>query len=587
MTNKNMVAAAGVLAFLMAGEAHAAPPPLPATQAIAPERNLPPALEPQGPANVVPPNALPQALDTKPLGPNLTALVVLGSKDEVLKTASTGVDTSRVAALNDTSAQSQLQPYLGQPLTRRLIGEVEATIARIYREKGLPFVAVMTPPQEISQGQVQFRVIEFKVGKIKATGNSRTPSDFYTGRVRVAPGEPVHSNDLAQDLDWLNRSPFHQAEAVFSPGINSGETDLNLRVTESKPWRVYAGYANSGAPSTSRDRYFAGAIIGDIIVPDSYFSYQITGSRDFWYDQGELFNDARHPEYMSNAARLALPVGPRQQIEFTFSAVESNRAISVFDLRQRTLEGSVAYRTAASNYFKAFTGDLYGGVEYAHQNSDTYFGTFNAFAAAVDVYQAFGGWSGVFDSVAGRTEVDASLHVSPGSVTNNNESSDFVNYSAGRVKNARYSYIDTIVTHGVPLAYGLSFVTNIEGRLASGPLPDSQQLGVTAMRGYTSDDGSFDYGITSRNELHLPATNLLGRFSALQDQFSPYAFIDIGYVRDKSIRESETPISTGVGANYNLNGMLSTTLDASYALRDVGLTNRGDWQLTARVSLAY
>ncbi|HEY4344483.1 MAG TPA: ShlB/FhaC/HecB family hemolysin secretion/activation protein [Parvibaculum sp.] len=585
MTNKNVVAAAAVLALLMAGQAHAAPPP-PAAASV-PERNLPPALERQGPANVVPPNALPQALDTKPLGPNLTALVVLGSKDEITKTTAKGVDTSRVPTLNDTNAQAQLQPYLGQPLTRRLIGEVEATIARIYREKGLPFVAVMTPPQEISQGQVQFRVVEFKVGKIKATGNTRGPSDFYTGRVRVTPGEPVRSNDLAEDLDWLNRSSFHQAEAVFSPGVNSGETDLNLRVSESKPWRVYAGYANSGAPSTSRDRYFAGAVIGDIIVPDSYFSYQVTGSRDFWYDQGEIFNDARHPQYVSNAARLALPVGPRQQIEFTFSAVESNRSISVFDLRQRTLEGSVAYRTAASNYFKTLTGDLYGGVEYAHQNSDTYFGPFTAFAAAADVYQVFGGWSGVFDSVAGHTELDAALHVSPGSVTNNNESSDFVNYSAGRVKNARYSYIDTNVTHSLPLAYGLTFVTTIEGRLASGPLPESQQLGVTAMRGYTSDDGSFDYGITSRNELHLPSTNLLGRFSGLQDQLSPYAFVDIGYVRDKAFKSSETPISAGVGANYNLNGTLSTTLDTSYALRDVGLTERGDWQLTARVSVAY
>jgi hemolysin activation/secretion protein len=281
-----------------------------------------------------------------------------------------------------------------------------------------------------------------------------------------------------------------------------------------------------------------------------------------------------------------LPVGPRQQVEFTFSAVESNKSVLVFDMRQRTLEGSVAYRTAASN-FSTLTGDLYGGLEYAHQNSDTYFGTFSAFAAAVDVYQLFGGWSGSFDSVAGRTDIDASLHVSPGSVTNNNESSDFAYYSAGRVKNARYSYVDVNATHGIDLAYGLSFVTTVDGRMASGPLPESQQIGVTAMRGYTSDDGSFDYGITARNELRLPPMSLLGRVTDLRDQLSPYAFVDIGYLRDKAIRESETPISAGVGANYNLNGMLSTTADVSYALRDVGLTQRGDWQLGARVTLSY
>ncbi|MGV8998207.1 MAG: ShlB/FhaC/HecB family hemolysin secretion/activation protein [Parvibaculaceae bacterium] len=584
MKNKNLFAAAGVLALLITGQAYAAPVPV---APMVPERNLPPAIERQGPTSVVPPNSLPQALDTKPLGPDLTALVVLGSKDDVVKTTAAGVDTRRVATLNDASSQAQLQPFLGKPLTRRLIGEVEATIARIYREKGLPFVAVMTPPQEISEGQVQFRVVEFKVGTIKTTGNTRGSSDFYTSRVRVAPGEPVRSKDLAEDIEWLNRSTFHQAEAVFSPGVNSGETDLNLRVTESKPWRVYAGYANSGAPSTSRDRYFAGAIVGDILIPDSYLSYQVTGSRDFWYDQGEVFNNARHPEYVSNAARLALPVGPRQQIELTFSAVESNRTIAVFDLRQRTLEGSLAYRAAASNFSDEMSGDLYGGVEYAHQNSDTFFGTFSAFSAAVDVYQAFGGWAGKFDSVAGRTDLDISLHVSPGSVTGNNESADFSRYSGNRVTKARYSYIDANVSQGVPLPYGFSFLSTIDGRLASDALPESQQIGVSTMRGYTSDDGSFDYGITSRNEVHLPSTNLIGRISGIQDQLSPYAFLDVGYVRDKAIHAGEAPMSAGVGTNYNLNGTLSTTVDAAYALRDVGLTQRGDWQLTARVSVAY
>lgn len=575
--NKIVVTTAGLLAFLGAGPA--------AADAI--ERNLPPAQQQQGPATVVPPNAVPQALDVVPLGPDFKAIVILGPKDAVVKSANlAGVDASRVADLADADSQAQLSTYIGKPMTRRAIAEVEATIANIYRAKGLPFVAVMTPPQEVTMGIVQFRVIEFKVGKVEATGNTRGDASFYTDRVRVKSGDRVETGPLVQDLDWINRSNFHKAEAVFTPGTQSGETDLNLRVTEGKPWRVYAGYANSGAPSTTRDRFFAGGMAGDFLIPDSFLSYQITGSRDFWYDQGQFFNNARHPSYISHAMRLALPLAPRQQLEVTFSAVQTAKNVSPFDIRQRTIEGTVAYRSAMSN-FSSMSGDIYAGVEAVHQNSDTYFLGFHALSQMVDVYQLFLGWSGGFTSPLGATLIDASLHASPGGIGSHNSSADFLSYSAGRVQNARYDYIQTSINHSFVIAPGFSVSSEVQGQLASGALPEARQISISNVRGYTSDDGSFDVGVTARNELRLPAFSALGSFSDIQDRVSPYVFADAAYVRDRFDRSSASPISAGLGLGYSLGGNLSSSLEAAYAIRDAGLTQRGDWQVGTRITLTY
>ena len=51
-----------------------------------------------------------------------------------------------------------------------------------------------------------------------------------------------------------------------------------LSATQAKPWSAYAGYSNSGSPSTGWDRYFAGFQVGGLVGPDSVISNQATAS---------------------------------------------------------------------------------------------------------------------------------------------------------------------------------------------------------------------------------------------------------------------------------------------------------------------
>ena len=89
---------------------------------------------------------------------------------------------------------------------------------------------------------------------------------------------------LETDLDWANRNPFRQVEAVFGPGKDLGMTDVNIQVTDRKPWQVYAGYANSGTLLTDRNRYYVGA--SGAPSADVVASYQLTGSGNFWATTG-------------------------------------------------------------------------------------------------------------------------------------------------------------------------------------------------------------------------------------------------------------------------------------------------------------
>jgi hemolysin activation/secretion protein len=145
-----------------------------------------------------------------------------------------------------------------------------------YRRAGRPFVAVKLPPQDITAGVLQLRVVEFRLGRKSASGASAAVDKSVVDGVRLAPGEAIDAPTLQQDLDWLNHSPFRSVAAVFAPGDATGVTDLDLQVKSEKPWQVYAGYANSGTPSDGLDRWMLGGDVGDLLKPGSLLSFQMT-----------------------------------------------------------------------------------------------------------------------------------------------------------------------------------------------------------------------------------------------------------------------------------------------------------------------
>jgi hemolysin activation/secretion protein len=546
-----------------------------AAHAQAVERNLPPAVG----ADVLKlgPNAVASKEDATPIGPALSGVVLLGPSSPLVSGPVSGVDASAVARLNTPQGQALLKPFLGQKLSKKLIAEIEAAIAGYYRGEGYPFVALQTPEQEITSGVVQFRVIEFSLGQVKVEGGERTRADYVTGRVRAAPGQPINGDDLAQDLDWLNRNPFRRADAVFTPGQRLGDSDLKLQVRESRPWRVYGGYANSGTPSTGRDRYFVGA--SALLGQDTVLSYQFTGGSD------GLTSD---PKYASHAARLFVPIAPRQAIEATLSVVESNAAVAAFDIKQKTAEFTVGYVTALSN-FSNLPGDLSAGVELKHQKRDIFFGATSVLSQPIDVYQLYAGWSNSAPDRFGRYDVDVTLHVSPGDLGDGNTSAAFKTYSSGRVTQANYVYLQGAydrVTRLGGVGGGVSLITQVIAQISSEALPESERIGLggsSLVRGYSLDDGAYDRGVVLRNELRAAVFNhAFGPVTV-----APFAFLDAGYGKDKASGAESKPVSTGLGLDVRVANSFSVSATAGYAMKSAPSTDAGDWRADVRLTATF
>ena len=563
-------------AALTAAQVHA--------QAI--ERNLPPQVA-HGSSVIVTPVA-PNDTDGAPLGANLTGLVVLGPADPAAHPEPLPGLRLGAAPRLTAGARKRLARYLGRPLSRKLIADVEAEIVRDYRAAGFPLVSVSTPEQEVSAGLLQVRVIEFTLEQKTAPG-AKDPG-YVTSRVRVQPGQAIDARKLSQDLDWLNRYPFSNTSAAFQPGDHLGETKLVLQTTTSRPVSISAGYATSGSPLTGFDRYFAGTTFALPFLHDAYASYQFTGSNDVLFYQNRPLNGAPDPLYLSHSGRIVIPTLARQDIEASLSFVQSNE-FGDFTAHQTTEELSIGYRTALSNLLAVLPGEVVVGVEARRETGRTIFADEPVQNGVTDMFQLSAGYSAQESDALGRSALDLTLHISPGGVGASNTDAAFAEASQGRSRSAEYAYVSGDLSRytSLPKAFGYSF--SLIGQYAPNPLPLTEQIGLggpSLVRGYTLDDGVFDSGVLVRNELRTPTLSVLANQGrGLADQLSPFAFVDAGYGKNEYTHADSTPVGAGLGADYQLGPHLSANLTTAWALKHEGLTRSGQFRMESRLALSF
>jgi hemolysin activation/secretion protein len=549
------------------------------------ERNLPPRVE-HGPSVIVTPVA-PSDTDATPLGVKLTSVTVLGPSESARTDVAPGLDLHAAPRLG-ASSRRRLTRFLGQPLSRKLIAEVEAQIVRDYRAADFPLVSVSTPEQDVSSGSLQVRVIEFRLERKSAPG-AKDPG-YVVSRVRVRPGQPIDTRLLAQDLDWLNRYPFATSQATFQPGDTLGATNLLLQTTSTKPFSVQAGYSDSGSPLTGFDRYFAGATVALPFLHDAIASYQFTGSNDVLFSQDRPFNSAAEPLYLSHSGRIVIPTLPRQDIEASVSYVQSNE-FTDFTAHQVTEEASLGYRSALSNLLAFLPGEAVVGVEDRHETGGTLFAGEPVQHGTIDVFQVYAGFTGQESDRLGRGSLDLTLHLSPGGVGGTNTDAAFALASQGRSRSAEYGYVSGDLSRYTSLPFGFGYSLTVIGQYAPNPLPLTEQIGLggqSMVRGYTLDDGVFDSGVAARNELRTPTFPLLAHFNkAFTDVISPFAFIDAGYGKNDYTHADSSPIGAGLGADYQFGRHLTANLAAAWATKPEGLTHAGQLRLESHIALSF
>jgi hemolysin activation/secretion protein len=538
-------------------------------------------------------------LDDTPFGVDLSGIVILGNMSDVHSSArANGVDIrTDNTYLTDPALTAKLTPLLGRPLSQRLIGEVRSVVTDYMREQDRPLVAVIVPPQEVTSGTVQLVVIPFVVGEVRVervpTGVVETSDEKILQTVRVGPGDEVAADVLVDDLAVLNANPFRQVGAVFEPGSEPGQTDLILRVTDEKPWQVFAGYNNNGTQATGLDRLFVGGVWANSAGGDEQVSYQFTASPRTIISSGGLFDFSQDKAFMSHSAAALIPLPWRHNLTLRADYIHT-RADLAGPFVQDNQTGQLSLEYGLPLLRGSPSIELFAGAEAKRQRNQLIFSGFPLTPKFLDVVQGYAGVRGHIDLGPMANDFSLKGFFSPGGLTAYNTNAAYIAASGNAGASASYAYLQGTLNNTTQLPLDFHFELNMAGQVASGSLPALEQLGiggVDTVRGYETNERAGDHGFYVQSELHLPQFSLLEQFSSpgsgIQDREDVYAFADFGMVYDIATGTTSSLLGAGLGIDVAINDYVNATLAWGHAFLAGSTTVAGSDRVHVSITGSY
>lgn len=490
--------------------------------------------------------------DPTPFGVDLASLVIVDARghgtEVAARTGRTGVDVSSAGELLQSPAfRSRMAPFVGRPLSFQLISQIQTSITTFFRENGQPLVSVTIPPQEVSGGGLQINVVRFALGEIRAEGNTRTPDAALERAITVERGEVINTDQLVEDLNWLNLNPFRRVGGVFAPGDQFGETDLRLQVEENRPWSAYVGASNTGTLATYEERLFAGA--NAVILPgvDVQLSYLMTLAPEN-VARSAIFDNGDEKGYLAHSLGAFVPVtlGSGRRVKLTFQATHIDSfsdSGTLFTSREKSRGASV--ELAFPNRMRdegawSTSGETYIRLQYDHLDTEQFFSgatfddrTTESTRAAAGLRRQYSGplgaWSlqGSYDValVAGEAAVE-------------------------RVGTDSFTAIQVSGDNVARAPDGSALRLRYGGQYSPDELTTLDQFGVGgaySVRGYDTNAVSGNSALWVNLEWRAKPVSVPAGSMDLGLRF--YLFADVGHVAERESAQSANLASLGAGLN--------------------------------------
>ena len=187
-----------------------------------------------------------------------------------------------------------------------------------YRERGFVTVSVGLPPQKLSNATVKVNVTEGRLAAINVKGN-----DYFSTENVLRALPSLHSNMLLnshvfqRELDQANANRDRQVYPVISPGLESGTSDLTLKVKDRFPLHARVELNNQSTPGTPDSRVNFNAQYGNLwqLEHQIGISYGFTPV-DFRSPGSDYFVTALDSPLIANySAYYRLPLGPANSVQ--------------------------------------------------------------------------------------------------------------------------------------------------------------------------------------------------------------------------------------------------------------------------------
>jgi len=485
------------------------------------------------------------------------------------------IEPGDVAFARQSDFPAVVQPFLGQPVSINSLDKLTSAVVKYYRDHDRPIVNVFAPQQNITNGYVQIVVAEGRVGDIQAKGADWFSNDDLRNDLRLHAGDPISGHVLREDLDWMNRNPFHQSDVVFGPGETPGLTDITLKTADRFPVRFFAGYDDAGNQYTGDYRYFTGFNYGDLFGLGQQLSYQYSTAED-----SNLFT--------AHSASWVIPLPWRHILTIYGDYGQSSANVpgtgGLFHSSGVSWQTSLRYEVplrAPAN----LTHSLVAGFDFKESNNNLAFGGVPVVGSAyADTAQFVLGYQAAYTDLYGTTSGSIMAYLSPGGLT----SADSAEAYQTQRYDAKpyYEYGQLNLQRVTKLPWDFTWTERGQLQISDENLLPSEQIGLggfDTVRGYDEREATGDSGFLISSELDLPPISLghLVGIAAATDQFQLLGFVDYGGTSLHNPGPSDTNpnanlLGVGPGVRYAISPYVSFRFDYGFQLIKTGFDSRYD-----------
>ena len=167
------------------------------------------------------------------------------------------IDLAGADSLSAGERAELIKPYIGECLGVPQLNAVLKVITDRYLAKGLVTSRAYLPQQDLSSGNLKIQVVEGKLENLKGAEGSGITDRQLAMSFPGKSGELLNLREIEQMVDQLNRLPSNQAQMELAPGKAVGGSDVLVKNTPQKPWRVGLSRHNGGQRSTGEQQWGA------------------------------------------------------------------------------------------------------------------------------------------------------------------------------------------------------------------------------------------------------------------------------------------------------------------------------------------
>lgn len=478
--------------------------------------------------------------------------------------------------ISQADLQTVVKPFINRPINLQTLEQARQTLTKYYISQGYVNSGAILPSQKVSNGIVQFQLLEGTLQRIELTGNDQLRDDYLATRINPDNTQPLNLNQLKTQLERLRQKPtIDTINAELKPGTRPGEAWLQTTVVEKPALTLYTTLNNYRSPSVGASRWDIGL---------NHLS--LTGNGDQLKLNYSLlagkFASSEIGKRNNFSASYALPLSARDiTLKLQYGQSDSLVIEEPFDtlnitgLSKNYLLGiNVPLLQATQETFSL-------GLDLEHRRNQTFSNGINSnftsgsrdgitAVTALRFSQNYSNRSRKY-AIALRSNFSLGLSIL-GATDNPDNRSDLPDndYFHWRGQ-ASWAYRLGQTPHQV--------IARLNTQLSSSPLFTLEQLNIgghSSVRGYRENQFLRDNAIIASLGLRLPIPWLTRDNGT--PIFTALPFFDAGYGRNKGTKRSTDISSVGLGLLATPTDWLNARIDYGYALRNIDEGTETDLQ---------